>query len=227
MELKYDLADKEITYLNSSAFGNKSIQQLYLIRDLVLVPETPSDESLLDDEVLHIAQSIRILLNNEKSKNWGSYFLDCINKLIILKYTAESIFSQNEYEDSSVKITSNGKFKVKQTKDGFFFFLVSSKGEFLASSETYTSLSSCLNGINSVRSVINSEVEDQTQVNHRTINNPKFEIYIDKKSEYRFRLNARNGESLVCSEGYLTKEACEAALSCFKKNAAISEIVRV
>lgn len=35
----------------------------------------------------------------------------------------------------------------------------------------------------------------------------KFEIYADKSGEYRFRLKAGNGETILTSEGYAAKSA--------------------
>ncbi|MDY3198652.1 MAG: DUF1508 domain-containing protein, partial [Pseudomonadaceae bacterium] len=35
-----------------------------------------------------------------------------------------------------------------------------------------------------------------------------FEIYQDKGGEYRFRLKASNGQSILASEGYKTKASC-------------------
>ena len=37
----------------------------------------------------------------------------------------------------------------------------------------------------------------------------KFEIYQDKAGEYRFRLKAGNGETILTSEGYTTRSAVE------------------
>jgi uncharacterized protein YegP (UPF0339 family) len=40
------------------------------------------------------------------------------------------------------------------------------------------------------------------------MNNPKFEVYKDKKGEFRFRLNAKNGQAILASEGYSSKAGC-------------------
>ena len=47
----------------------------------------------------------------------------------------------------------------------------------------------------------------------------KFEIYQDKRGEYRFRLKAGNGQTILASEGYTTKSACENGIASVKKNA--------
>ena len=36
----------------------------------------------------------------------------------------------------------------------------------------------------------------------------KFEVYQDTKNEYRFRLKASNGQTILASEGYAAKAGC-------------------
>ena len=45
----------------------------------------------------------------------------------------------------------------------------------------------------------------------------KFEIYKDSEGEYRFRLLARNGEIIACSEGYVTIAMCKKGITAVKK----------
>jgi len=47
----------------------------------------------------------------------------------------------------------------------------------------------------------------------------KFEIYRDEAGEYRFRLRATNGETILASEGYRAKASCFNGLESVKKNA--------
>lgn len=51
----------------------------------------------------------------------------------------------------------------------------------------------------------------------------KFEMYVDKAGEYRFRLLAGNGQNILGSEGYTTKAACENGIESVKTNAPIDE----
>lgn len=46
----------------------------------------------------------------------------------------------------------------------------------------------------------------------------KFEIYTDKKGEFRFRLKAGNGQSILVSEGYKTKNSCNNGIESVRKN---------
>jgi len=48
----------------------------------------------------------------------------------------------------------------------------------------------------------------------------KFEIYNDKKGEFRFRLKAGNGQAILASEGYKTKAACTNGIESVRKNSA-------
>lgn len=53
----------------------------------------------------------------------------------------------------------------------------------------------------------------------------KFEVYKDKKGEFRFRLKAANGEVIASGEGYKTKAACMNGIRSIKRNAANAEVV--
>lgn len=119
-----------------------------------------------------------------------------------------------------------GKFVIKQTNTGVKFDLKASNGEVIATSEVYSSESACKKGIESVKknaSVAN--FEDQTKEGFETQTNPKFEMYLDKKGEPRFRLKARNGEIIAVSEAYSSVSACKNGIESVKKNAPDAEIV--
>ena len=113
-----------------------------------------------------------------------------------------------------------GKFIIKETKTGFKFDLLATNGQVIATSEVYTTLSACKNGIASVQKNAEiAKIEDQTVEGFETVTNPKFEIYVDKAGEFRFRLKARNGEIIAVSEGYVTKANCEKGIASVQKNA--------
>ena len=48
----------------------------------------------------------------------------------------------------------------------------------------------------------------------------KFEVYKDKRGEFRFRLKASNGQNILASEGYTSKSSCMNGIESVKKNAA-------
>ncbi len=47
----------------------------------------------------------------------------------------------------------------------------------------------------------------------------KFEVFKDKAGEFRFRLKARNGETVLASEGYKSKASALNGIESVKKNA--------
>ena len=119
-----------------------------------------------------------------------------------------------------------GKFVIRETKTGIKFDLKAGNGEVIATSEVYTAEKTCLNGIESVRkNAVEAKLEDQTVENFETVTNPKFEVYVDKAGEFRFRLKARNGEIIATSEGYKTKASCENGIESVKKNAPEADII--
>ena len=119
-----------------------------------------------------------------------------------------------------------GKFVVKETASGVKFNLVAGNGQVIATSEVYSAEASCLNGIESVKkNAPSANIEDQTAEPVVTATNPKFEMYLDKAGEYRFRLKARNGEIIAVSEGYTAKAGCENGIESVRKNSPDAEIV--
>lgn len=119
-----------------------------------------------------------------------------------------------------------GKFVVRKTNTGVKFDLKATNGQVIATSEVYNSDAACKNGIASVqKNAPVAAVENQTVEGFATEKNPKFEIYTDKKGEFRFRLKATNGQIIAVSEGYTTLTNCEKGVASVKKNAPDAEIV--
>lgn len=113
------------------------------------------------------------------------------------------------------KETRNGKFDIRRAKDGrFFFCLYASNHAPIAYSQIYSTSNAALNGIDSI--IANSpkaKVEDTTLKNHTSLPFPKWEIYIDRAGEYRFRLYATNGLCIChASHGYSTKSGCKGGM---------------
>lgn len=120
-----------------------------------------------------------------------------------------------------------GKFVVKVVPSGVKFDLKAGNGQVIATSEVYTSEASCMKGIESVRKNSSAaSLEDQTVEGFKTEVNPKFEVYKDKKGEFRFRLKARNGEIIATSEGYTAKAGCLNGIDSVRENAPEAEIVK-
>ena len=119
-----------------------------------------------------------------------------------------------------------GKFVIKEAKSGPMFNLKAGNGEIIATSEVYSSKAACKNGIESVKkNAPIAKIEDQTVEGFEKQTNPKFEIYKDKKGEFRFRLKASNGEIIATGEGYTSKAGCKNGIDSIIKNAPEAEIV--
>lgn len=117
------------------------------------------------------------------------------------------------------------KFIIKETNTGFAFNLLAGNGQVIATSQVYKSLPSCKDGIESVKTNAPvAEIEDQTKEGFETKTNPKFEIYVDKAGEFRFRLTAKNGQTIASSEGYSQMAGCLNGIESVKKNAPEAEI---
>lgn len=122
---------------------------------------------------------------------------------------------------------AKGKFVIKTTASGAYRFnLVASNGQVIATSENYTSLAGCKNGADSVaKNAVVANLEDQTIEGFEKAVNPKFEIYVDKAGEFRFRLKAKNGEIIAASEGYKAKQSCLNGVESVKNHAPEAEMV--
>jgi Uncharacterized conserved protein len=113
-----------------------------------------------------------------------------------------------------------GMFLIKPAKNGFVFTLRAGNGKTIAVSESYSSEAACRKGIASVqKNAPIAPTEDQTLHHKVSVNNPKFELYHDKASKFRFRLKAQNGEIIAASEGYASKQNCLNGILSVKINA--------
>ena len=121
-----------------------------------------------------------------------------------------------------------GKFVLKPAKTGFVFNLKAGNGEIIAVSEVYTTEAAALKGIESVRkNSVEAKLEDQTVEGFEKVTNPKFEVYVDKAGEFRFRLKARNGEIIAVGEGYKAKASCLNGIDSIRRNAPESPVVKL
>ncbi len=119
-----------------------------------------------------------------------------------------------------------GKFVMKTGAAGARFNLLAGNGQVIAVSQQYKSEDACLTGIESVRVSCTGSVEDQTVENFEVLSCPKFEVYLDKGGEYRFRLKASNGQIVATGEGYKQLSGCLSGIESVKSNAPDAELVK-
>ncbi|MCL2786450.1 MAG: YegP family protein [Methanomassiliicoccaceae archaeon] len=93
-------------------------------------------------------------------------------------------------------------------------------------SQVYSSLSACKAGIESIRKNCGAKIEDQTLKSFETLTNPKYELYVDKANEYRFRLKASNGENILASHGYASKSGCKNGIDSIARNAPDADVIK-
>lgn len=117
-----------------------------------------------------------------------------------------------------------GKFVIRTLPTGVKFDLKAANGEVIATSELYDALPGCISGVESLRkNAPTAHLEDQTAPGG-TVPNPKFQLYRDKRGNYRFRLRARNGKIIAVSQPYATHAACLGGVESVRENAPSEEI---
>lgn len=132
-----------------------------------------------------------------------------------------------EAASKNVKVQGfGGSFEIKKSKDGRFVFNLYAKNRVIvATSQIYSSAQSAITGINSV--IANAEkaaIEDQTLKSFAPQSFPKWEIYIDKAGQFRFRLLATNGSCVCHSQGYTQKSTCKKGIESVIKTVKSAEI---
>ncbi len=102
---------------------------------------------------------------------------------------------------------THGKYVIKKTDKGNFVFkLYSSNYRVVAiGAQAYTTLGAAKIGVQSViKNAENAPIENKTLKTVKTEKFPKWEIYLDKKGEYRLRLYATNGSLIATTnDGYV------------------------
>ena len=139
-----------------------------------------------------------------------------------------ALVEENAEEVTVTKSARTGKFEIKKSKDGRFVFnLYASNNVIVATSQVYSSSTSAMNGIKSViANASTAPIEDQTLKVVTTVPFPKWEVYLDKGDQYRFRLCASNGSCVCHSQGYTSKANCKKGIESIIKSAADAEITK-
>jgi uncharacterized protein YegP (UPF0339 family) len=100
------------------------------------------------------------------------------------------------------------KYQVyKDTAGKFRFRLRAANNKIVAVSEAYESKKGCMNGVKSVQKNCGAPIEDRT-IGAEELPHPKYEVFTDVASKFRFNLSAPNGEIIASSEAYESKQGC-------------------
>jgi len=110
------------------------------------------------------------------------------------------------------------KYEVyKDTAGKFRFRLRAANNKIVAVSEAYERKAGCINGVKSVQKNCGAPIEDKT-IGAETLTHPKYEVFTDAASKYRFNLSAPNGEVIAASEAYETKQNCMRGIEAVQKS---------
>ena len=124
----------------------------------------------------------------------------------------------------------HGKFVIKKTDKGHFVYKLFAYGNKCVAigAQAYESLSGVKGGIASVAKNAGIEtIIDLTKPNDGKLPCPRWEIYEDKKEEFRLRLIASNGNLVATTnDGYTTKAAAKKGIESVAKAADGASIVR-
>jgi len=122
-------------------------------------------------------------------------------------------------------VGAKGKFIIKKAKENYVFALQAANFQNVATSGSgYKSLDACKLGVESTKRFLGSPIEDQTLIKAVQLKNPKYEIYLDKAEQFRFRLKANNGEIILVSDSYSTKTACKNGIDSIQRHALTADI---
>ena len=124
----------------------------------------------------------------------------------------------------------HGKFVIKKTDKGHFVYKLFAYGNKCVAigAQAYESLSGVKGGIASVAKNAGIEtIIDLTKPNDGKLPCPRWEIFEDKKEEFRLRLIATNGNLVATTnDGYTTKAAAKKGIESVAKAADGASIVR-
>ena len=70
-----------------------------------------------------------------------------------------------------------------------------------------------------------ADLEDQSLAGYTGKTPPKFELYVDRAGEFRFRLRLSGGEILISSEGYLSKSNCLRGIRSVCRHAPLADLL--
>lgn len=122
---------------------------------------------------------------------------------------------------------ARGKYVVKTGSSGLYRFnLYASNGRVVATSRSFPSAQACLRGMEALRAACGTaDLEDQSLAGYTGKTPPKFELYVDRAGEFRFRLRLSGGEILISSEGYLSKSNCLRGIRSVCRHAPLADLL--
>jgi len=115
------------------------------------------------------------------------------------------------------------------------FHLKATNGQIIAVSQSYGTKESAMKGISSIKkNALIAKIADFTEAEeakpestHKAgiVQDPIFEIQCNAVDKFRFHLKAVNGQIIVVSQSYLTRQSAEKGIASVKKNAPMAKVV--
>lgn len=114
-----------------------------------------------------------------------------------------------------------GKFIITKTQKGFYRFnLQAANHQTVLTSQNYTTLSSCRDGVETIKRNALSPIEGLTLQKASP-----YEVYFDTADKYRYRLLASNVQNVAMAEdGYTTKLGCINGIEAISRAAVYAEV---
>ena len=110
------------------------------------------------------------------------------------------------------------KYQVfKDVAGKYRFRLRAENNKIVAVSEAYEQKAGVMNGVKSVQTNCQSKIEDKT-VGEEKLTFPKYQVFTDDDSKFRFNLSASNGEIIAASEAYQTKQGVMNGVEAVKRS---------
>lgn len=170
----------------------------------VFTPEIKSLETDKSDLNNHVARlNIEVVNLTEK-----------VNKLSEKagKLEEEVAEKDKEFKDLSADTIHVGKYVISKAKDDENYFnLKATNGQTILSSQMYTSISACFNGIESVRTNCSDD--------------SKYERKISSNDKQFFILKASNGQIIGKSQMYESEEGMEKGIASVKSNGPTTAVI--
>lgn len=141
---------------------------------------------------------------SESYKRWAT------SETIILDDAGSTDHNEVEKIEVEIKEEHNGKFLIKQEREGFIYQLVASNGRVIATSNIYKSKESCLDACEKFRICVYDG---------------SFYVYKDKNSKFQFKLYNKQNRLVLAGEVYADKSRAIAVIESIKKHAKYAVVV--
>jgi len=153
----------------------------------------------------------------------GQYYFDLVAD------NGQNVLRSEGYETTEgaangiAAVVANGvdshSFEVSEAKDGEYYFnLVAGNNEIVGTSQMYSTKSNATRGANTVRSLVLRTGAAPKSV--PAVHHERFEVFQGEDRQYYFHLRAGNGEIVLTSEGYTTKQSAISGVASVQSNGA-------